>query len=199
MPEPQPPTPPVKAGRNPALVGVLACCGLGVLLLVIVTIAAIASPSKPKEDVAAVAGTTAPQVTKPASPTFTTTPPTTAAPTTTVPPTTAPPTTEAPKETPGQSNARRQAQQYLRTSAFSRAGLIHQLSSPYGGKFSLEDATYGTDAVNANWNEQAVRAAKEYLDSSPFSRDGLIHQLSSAYGGQFTYDEAVYGVNGAGL
>jgi len=82
---------------------------------------------------------------------------------------------------------------------FSRAGLIKQLSSSYGAGFSLEDATYGVDALNADWNAQAVRAAKQYLDTQPFSRDALIKQLSSSYGAQFTYDEAVFGVNGAGL
>lgn len=83
--------------------------------------------------------------------------------------------------------------------AFSRQGLIDQLSSPYGGKFSVEDATYGVDAQNADWNAQAAKSAQGYLKTMAFSRQGLIDQLSSQYGGKFTYDEAVYGVNAAGL
>jgi hypothetical protein len=195
-PLPPPTEVPAKKSISPLAVGVLACTGLFGLVVLIGIIAAIASPSKP------VASTTAPPVTS-GDPNIPTVPPTTAAPTTaptpTEPPTTAPPTTEAPKETSGQSNARRSAQQYLKTMPFSRAGLIKQLSSSYGAGFSLEDATYGADSLNANWNEQAVRSAKQYLSTMPFSRDALIKQLSSDYGAQFTYDEAVYGVNGAGL
>lgn len=92
------------------------------------------------------------------------------------------------KPTTGQKNALKHAQEYLRAMAFSYTGLIKQLE--YEG-YSHDDAVYGVDNCNANWNEQATKMAKSYLDSMAFSRDGLIKQLE--YEG-FSYDEAVYGV-----
>lgn len=103
-------------------------------------------------------------------------------------------------ETPGQSNARQSAAQYLSMgTGFSRAGLINQLSSSAGEGYSLADATYGVDAQHADWNAQAVLSAKNYLSIEPFSRAGLIEQLSSSAGEGFTHAQAVFGVTGAGL
>ena len=102
-------------------------------------------------------------------------------------------TPAAPKETVSESNARKKAASYLEYSAFSRSGLIEQLE--YEG-FSNQDATYGADAVGANWNEQAAKSAASYLKSSAFSRSGLIKQLE--YEG-FTTAQAEYGVSTTGL
>ena len=96
-------------------------------------------------------------------------------------------------ETVNQKNARQKAEQYLDFSAFSRQGLIEQLE--YEG-FSNTDAEYGTDAINADWREQAALKAKEYLEYSSFSRQGLIDQL--VYEG-FTQKQAEYGVSTTGL
>ena len=129
----------------------------------------------------------------------TTVPPTTVppmtVPPTTAPPPTPPPTTEPPRPstTPAQDNARRKAADYLDYSAFSRTGLIKQLE--YEG-FSTGDATYGVDALNADWNEQAAKKAKDYLDYSAFSRSGLVEQLK--YEG-FTPEQAEYGVSTTGI
>ena len=76
-------------------------------------------------------------------------------------------------------------------SAFSYNGLIEQLE--YEG-FSSEEAKYGADNCNADWNEQAAKKAKEYLEYSSFSRSGLIDQL--VYEG-FTQSQAEYGVSKA--
>ena len=100
---------------------------------------------------------------------------------------------EAPGETAGQENARRAAESYLDTMAFSRKGLIDQLK--YEG-YSTKDATYAVAAVSPNWNRQAAKAAESYLDSGAFSRTGLIEQLE--YEG-YTEQQALYGVNQAGL
>lgn len=104
-------------------------------------------------------------------------PPTTVAPTP-APPTTAKPTTttEAPRPsiTVSQANAQRKADSYLDMTGFSRLGLIEQLE--FEG-FSTADATFGVDALMADWNKQAARKADSYLDMSPFSRTGLIKQL----------------------
>jgi host cell surface-exposed lipoprotein len=112
-----------------------------------------------------------------------------------------PATTTKPKpdETAGQKNAREEAEQYLQTGSFSRAGLIKQLSSQYGSGYSKADAIYAVNHIDVNWNEQAAKAAKAYLATGPFSRAGLIQQLESSYGDGFTHAQAVYGVNKAGL
>jgi hypothetical protein len=95
-------------------------------------------------------------------------------------------------ETLGQENARKSAKNYLDYTAFSRSGLIKQLE--YEG-YSTEEATYGVDALNTDWNDQAVKSAKNYLDYTAFSRSGLIEQLE--YEG-FTTEEATYGASANG-
>ena len=109
--------------------------------------------------------------------------------TTTTAPTTTTTSTTVSAGTVSQRNAVSSAASYLKYSSFSRSGLISQLQ--YEG-FSLPDATYGTDAQNANWNSQAVKTAASYLRSSSFSRSGLISQLQ--YEG-FSSSEATYGVD----
>jgi Host cell surface-exposed lipoprotein len=112
---------------------------------------------------------------------------------------TAPDAPEVSGETAGQENARQSAENYLDFTAFSRKGLIQQLSSSAGDGFSRADATYAVTHIDVDWNEQAAKSAKNYLDFSSFSRQGLIEQLSSNAGDGFTYAQAVYGVNQTGL
>ena len=99
----------------------------------------------------------------------------------------------APMESVSESNARKKAESYLSLMAFSRSGLITQLE--FEG-FSNLDATYGADAVNANWNEQAAKKAANYLSTMSFSRSGLMNQL--LFEG-FTQAQASYGVATTGL
>jgi len=80
----------------------------------------------------------------------------------------------------------------LEYSAFSYAGLIHQLEFE---QFTTEQATYGADNCGADWNEQAAKSAKNYLKYSAFSKEGLIHQLEFE---GFTHEQAVYGVEANG-
>lgn len=103
------------------------------------------------------------------------------------------------KITLAMENALGAARDYLEYSAFSRQGLIDQLSSPYGSGFRVEDATWAVDQLSVDWRKQAVKEAKSYLEFSHFSRQGLIDQLSSPYGSQFTLEEATYAVNKIGL
>jgi hypothetical protein len=91
------------------------------------------------------------------------------------------------------------AEDYLSFSAFSREGLIDQLSSSAGSGFPRSQAEYAVDHIDVDWNEQAVKAAKEYLSFSHFSRAGLIEQLESSAGSKFTHAQAVHGADGAGL
>jgi hypothetical protein len=114
------------------------------------------------------------------------------------------PSTSAPAAAVGtvsQQQALQSAQSYLAMgSGFSQAGLIAQLDSPYGGQFSVADATWAADNSGADWNAQAVLAAKGYMQSvGGFSRDSLIAQLDSPYGGQFTLAQATYAAGQVGL
>lgn len=104
-------------------------------------------------------------------------------------------TAAAASPTFGQRQAQAAAKSYLKFGSFSRAGLIHQLDSPYGSDFSRADAVWGATHAGANWNAEAVEAAKAYLKFSSFSRAGLIRQLTSPYGDKFTRAQAVYAVN----
>jgi hypothetical protein len=112
-------------------------------------------------------------------------------------------TAEAPEPenaaTVSQANALRAAESYLDTMAFSKAGLIDQLSSEYGSGFDPADAKWAVRQLDVDWSEQAVRAAESYLDTMAFSRQGLIDQLSSEYGSQFTKKQAVHAVDTVGL
>ncbi|WP_340539134.1 Ltp family lipoprotein [Nocardioides sp. GXZ039] len=96
-------------------------------------------------------------------------------------------------------NALESAENYLDFMAFSRLGLIDQLSSEYGDGFKVEDATWAVDQLDVDWREQAVASARNYLDLMSFSRAGLIEQLSSAYGEQFTLEQATYAADKVGL
>lgn len=95
--------------------------------------------------------------------------------------------------TVSQSNAVKKAASYLRSSSFSRSGLIRQLEYE---EFSSGDSEYGVDAQGADWNLQAAKKAASYLSSSSFSRSSLLSQL--LYEG-FTQSQAEYGVGTTGL
>jgi hypothetical protein len=100
---------------------------------------------------------------------------------------------------PSQAQAVGSAEDYLAFSHFSRQGLIDQLSSDYGDRFSVADATFAVDHLSPDWNEQAAGAAKDYLGFSSFSCQGLIDQLSSDYGDQYTLEQARYGARSSGI
>ena len=101
--------------------------------------------------------------------------------------------------TQGQQNAAREAMLYLEYMEFSRQGLIDQLSSLYGGGYTVSEAEYAMEYLEENnlvdWNEQAYKNAISYIEMMPFSRQGLIDQLTSEYGSQFTAEEAEYAVS----
>ena len=102
-----------------------------------------------------------------------------------------------------QQNAYVQAKNYLDNMPFSRAGLLGQLTSEYGGQFPLEDAEFGVARLEAegavDWSAEAVEAAQSYQEMVPMSRQGLIDQLTSEYGSQFTLEQATHAVNTLGL
>lgn len=100
--------------------------------------------------------------------------------------------------TSAQKNAAKSAESYLEFSGFSRQGLIDQLSSEYGDKFAVEDATAAVESLDVDWNLEAVESAKSYLEMQGFSCQGLIEQLSSEFGDKYTLEEATYGATEAG-
>jgi Host cell surface-exposed lipoprotein len=93
--------------------------------------------------------------------------------------------------TPAEASPRSQAigtaQDYLRYTAFSKAGLSHQLQ--YEG-FSRATSDYAVNHISVSWKYQAVRKAKSYLRYSHFSCSGLIHQLDYE---KFLHWQSVYG------
>jgi hypothetical protein len=101
--------------------------------------------------------------------------------------------------TAAQRNAGRSANSYLKLSGFSRQGLIDQLSSEYGDRFGVGDATVAVDSLDIDWRSQAARSAASYLKMSGFSCQGLIDQLSSQHGDKYTVDQATYGATQAGI
>ena len=90
------------------------------------------------------------------------------------------------------SEAKKQAEQYISIIAFSREGLIEQLE--YEG-FTHDEAVQGVDSCSVDWNNQALRKAKSYLDILAFSYSGLAEQLKID---GFTSEQAQYGVNNCG-
>ncbi|MBE1496217.1 hypothetical protein H4696_003317 [Amycolatopsis lexingtonensis] len=89
--------------------------------------------------------------------------------------------------------ARDKAQSYLGFSAFSRNGLIRQLSSDAGEGFPKAVATEAVDSLSVDWNVQAVKSAESYLSFTSFSCSGLKQQLSSSAGEGYTKAQAAYG------
>jgi hypothetical protein len=195
-----------KGGFPKWLIPVIACLALGFVAVVGGAIAG-GDPEDEADEVRVERSTTTDEPTTTERTTTTDRETTTEAPTTEVPTTEAPPTTTAPTTTTttappppttagptiSQSNARQKAAQYLEFQSFSRSGLIDQLK--FEG-FSEEDATYGVDAVNPDWNEQAAKKAAQYLEFQSFSHSGLVDQL--VFEG-FTPEQAEYGVSTTGL
>lgn len=161
-------------------------------VFVVSVIGSSSSQEESTDTTAAAADTTAPSQSDTTSPQVDTT----AAPVTTAAP-------AKPKLTASQENAIKSALSYLDFSAFSKEGLIQQLSSEYGEKFPLADATFAVNYIEkdpgVDWNEQAAKSAQSYLKTSSFSCQGLIDQLSSEYGEKFTEAQATYGATKAGL
>jgi hypothetical protein len=91
--------------------------------------------------------------------------------------------------TSSKEQAVKKATSYLRSSAFSKKGLIEQLQ--FEG-FSEDDAYYAVRNCGADWNVQAAKCAKSYMRYSKMSYSDLKEQL--LFEG-FTSAQAEYGVN----
>lgn len=108
-------------------------------------------------------------------------------------------TPAGPHYTASQQNAIDAARSYLSTAAFSKEGLIDQLSSSAGDSFPHKDAVFAVEHLSVNWEQQAVKAAKSYLQTSSFSCQGMIDQLSSSAGDKYTQAQAQYAAHKVGL
>jgi len=92
------------------------------------------------------------------------------------------------------------AQGYLGMgSGFSEQGLLKQLTSSAGSKFTEAQAEYAINNLNPDWDTQAVDAAKSYMQMGGFSQASLIQQLTSSYGSGFTEAQAEYAASQVGL
>lgn len=105
----------------------------------------------------------------------------------------------APAGTLSEREALQSAQEYISMEAFSKAGLIDQLSSSAGEGFPKADAVWAVKHLHVSWFAEAVKSAKDYLSMEAFSRSGLIDQLSSSSGEGFTYAQATYAADKVGL
>ena len=92
----------------------------------------------------------------------------------------------------GQENALKKAKRYIETMPMSFDGLVEQLE--YEG-YSSDEARYGAENCEADWNEQAIKTAKKYIDLSGFSYSSLVEQLEYE---KFTHDQATYGADNCG-
>ncbi|TFD83940.1 hypothetical protein E3T61_20445 [Cryobacterium lactosi] len=76
----------------------------------------------------------------------------------------------------------------------SKAGIFAQLTSEYGGQFTVEAAQYAVDNVDADWSANALASAKTYQEQMAMSPAAIHDQLVSEYGAQFTVEEADYAI-----
>ncbi|GAB3945431.1 hypothetical protein GCM10028828_15860 [Corynebacterium tapiri] len=89
----------------------------------------------------------------------------------------------------------REAKSYIKLMNFSKAELMDQLTSEYGGQYPVDAAQYAVDNVGADWKEEALEAAKSYQELMGMSDAALYDQLTSEYGNQFTAEEAQYAID----
>ena len=105
---------------------------------------------------------------------------------------------DKPEMTMAQENAYGSAKDYIDNGAFSKQGLLQQLTSDSGEGFTEKQARYAIKLIEkngeVNWKEEAVESAREYLDNDSFSKQGLFEQLTSEYGEGFTEKQARYAV-----
>ncbi|HBI1792657.1 TPA: Ltp family lipoprotein [Enterococcus faecalis] len=92
-------------------------------------------------------------------------------------------------------NALIKAEQYLKSTSFSKQKLYDQLIFE---KYSNEAAEYAVNNIKANWDEQALKKAKSYQESMEMSPEAIRDQLTSEHGENFTPDEAEYAIQNLG-
>lgn len=61
-------------------------------------------------------------------------------------------------------------------------------------KFTVDEAQYAIDNMNADFNHNALEKAKSYQESMSMSPEAIRDQLTSQYGEKFTQAEADYAI-----
>ena len=93
-----------------------------------------------------------------------------------------------------QKNCYKSAKNYVTIMAFSKQGLIDQLSSEAADNYPEDVAEFAVSKLEergeVNWDEQCEKSAKSYLDLMAFSKEELIQQLSSSAGDKYTREQA---------
>lgn len=92
------------------------------------------------------------------------------------------------------TSALTQANSYANTMHMSKQGVYDQLTSEYGGKFSVAAAQYAVDNVKSDWNANALAKAKDYQKQQSLSPSAIHDQLTSAAGEKFSTAEADYAI-----
>ena len=77
---------------------------------------------------------------------------------------------------------------------FSKQRIYDQLTSPYGEKFTKEEAQYAIDHLQTDYKENALKKAESYSKLN-FSKQKIYDQLTSPYGEKFTKEEAQYAID----
>lgn len=92
---------------------------------------------------------------------------------------------------PEHTNALIKAEQYIKSSNFSKEKLYAQLIFE---KYPQESARYAVENIEVDWNEQALMQAKKYQESQSMALGDLRNQLTSSNGEGFTSEEAEYAI-----
>lgn len=111
------------------------------------------------------------------------------------------PAADKPKEADVPSefkSALKSAENYNKIIPMSKAGLLAQLTSPAGDKFSPEAAQYAVDTIKADWNANALKSAKTYQGTMAMSPEAIRGQLTSEAGDKYTAEEADYAITNLG-
>jgi uncharacterized protein YceK len=95
-------------------------------------------------------------------------------------------------------SALKSAENYDKILPMSKAGLLAQLTSAAGDKFSEKAAQYAVDNIKADWNANALKSAKNYQEMMAMSPEAIREQLTSDSGDKYTAEQADYAVKHLG-
>ena len=102
-------------------------------------------------------------------------------------------TAKTKKVSTNQKKALDKAKSLLKSSSYSKEGLLDKLVSL---KHSVGNATFAINYCGANWNDQALKKAKSYLVNPELLKEELISQLQLD---KFTDDQINYALSTLGM
>lgn len=95
-----------------------------------------------------------------------------------------------------QDDALRVAETFVKHMPVSKAGLLRDLVSPYGGEYDIEAARWAVDRVKADWFAEATEAARGIMEVEDYNRDEMLEALRLA---GFTREQADFAAAAVGL